>query len=148
MAAPWLRLGNMPVGQSKIPPFLKVLSPAMLESLTPDDSSCRSTLVGLHRKQACPSSAELAHSIAYSSRRAFFQMSMATSALAEAYVMRKHHQEKMKKTTITTKDSILDDDDHVISSTIGCFPTLFKKIHPSSHSNVAVSDSTLRRHKS
>ncbi|GKD78152.1 hypothetical protein Tco_1340773 [Tanacetum coccineum] len=75
-------------------------------------------------------------------------MSMATSALAEAYVMRKHHQEKMKKTTITTKDSILDDDDHVISSTIGCFPTLLKKIHPSSHSNVAVSDSTLRRHKS
>ncbi|GJS23947.1 reverse transcriptase domain-containing protein [Tanacetum coccineum] len=71
-------------------------------------------------------------------------MSMATSALAEAYVMRKHHQEKMKKTTITTKDSILDDDDHVISSTIGCFPTLFKKIHPSSHSNVVVSDSTLR----
>nr|GEZ38742.1 hypothetical protein [Tanacetum cinerariifolium] len=72
-------------------------------------------------------------------------MSMATSALAEAYVMRKHHQEKMKKTTITTKDSVLEEDDDR-ASTFGCFPTLFKKVHPS---NVAVSDSTLgRRHKS
>ncbi|GJW23201.1 putative reverse transcriptase domain-containing protein [Tanacetum coccineum] len=67
-------------------------------------------------------------------------MSIATSALAEAYVLRKHHQEKMKKTTITTKDSVLDDDDDRVSSTTGCFPTLFKKVHPS---NVAVSDSTL-----
>ncbi|GKE30328.1 hypothetical protein Tco_1445712 [Tanacetum coccineum] len=75
-------------------------------------------------------------------------MSMATSALAEAYVMRKHHQQKMNKTTITTKDNVLDDDDdHVSSTTIGCFPTLFKKVHPSS--SVAVSDSTLRlRHRS
>ncbi|GKA54950.1 hypothetical protein Tco_0753899 [Tanacetum coccineum] len=75
-------------------------------------------------------------------------MSMATSALAEAYVMRKQHQQKMNKTTITTKDNVLDDDDdHVSSTTIGCFPTLFKKVHPSS--SVAVSDSTLRlRHKS
>ncbi|GJW23207.1 hypothetical protein Tco_1367288 [Tanacetum coccineum] len=72
-------------------------------------------------------------------------MSMATSTLAEAYVMRKHHQEKMKKNT--TKDSVLEDDNyHVSSTTIGCFPTLFKKVHLSS---VAVSDSTLRlRHKS
>ncbi|PWA67920.1 hypothetical protein CTI12_AA313540 [Artemisia annua] len=61
-------------------------------------------------------------------------MSMATSGLAEAYVMRKHHQEKMKKTT-----SIIDDDDHV-SSTIGCFPTLFKKVHPTTPSSIAVSD--------
>lgn len=63
-------------------------------------------------------------------------MSIATSALAEAYVMRKHHQEKMKKTTtsiahITTKQSILDNDHDDASMTIGCFPTLFKKIHPS-----------------
>ncbi|GJR98188.1 hypothetical protein Tco_0270362, partial [Tanacetum coccineum] len=69
-------------------------------------------------------------------------MSMATSALAEAYVMRKQHQQKMNKTTITTEDNVLDDDDdHVSSTTIGCFPTLFKKVHPSS--SVAVSDSTL-----
>lgn len=65
-------------------------------------------------------------------------MSIATSALAEAYVMRKHHQEKMKKTTTsnaqgTTKESILDNDHHHASSTIGCFPTLFKKIHPSTN---------------
>ncbi|GKA89127.1 hypothetical protein Tco_0810939 [Tanacetum coccineum] len=72
-------------------------------------------------------------------------MSIATSALAEAYVMRKHHQQKMNKNT--TKDSVLEeDDDRVSSTTIGCFPTLFKKVHPSS--SVAVSDSTLRRHKS
>ncbi|KAI3680280.1 hypothetical protein L2E82_50505 [Cichorium intybus] len=63
------------------------------------------------------------------------KMSIATSALAEAYVMRKHHQEKMKKTTTsdaqgTTKQSILDNDHHS-SSTIGCFPVLFKKVHPS-----------------
>nr|GEV06758.1 RNA-directed DNA polymerase, eukaryota, reverse transcriptase zinc-binding domain protein [Tanacetum cinerariifolium] len=45
-------------------------------------------------------------------------MSIATSALAEAYVMRKHHQEKMKKTTIMTKDSILEEDDDRASSTI------------------------------
>ncbi|GKF70668.1 hypothetical protein Tco_0203725, partial [Tanacetum coccineum] len=70
-------------------------------------------------------------------------MSMATSALAEAYVMRKHHQEKMKKNT--TKDSVLDDDDDRVSSSIGCFPTLFKKVHPSSR--VAVSDSTLHLHQ-
>ena len=78
-------------------------------------------------------------------------MSMATSALAEAYVMRKHHQEKMKKTTIkghgATNDSVFHDDDQV-SSTIGCFPTLFKKVHPATSSSVAVSDSTPCRHKS
>ncbi|GJZ34946.1 hypothetical protein Tco_0580763 [Tanacetum coccineum] len=45
-------------------------------------------------------------------------MSMATSALAEAYVIRKHHQQKMNKTTIMTKDSVLDDDDDRVSSSI------------------------------
>ncbi|KAI3750653.1 hypothetical protein L2E82_21367 [Cichorium intybus] len=72
-------------------------------------------------------------------------MSIATSALAEAYVMRKHHQEKMKKITTsdgqgTTKQSILDNDHHS-SSTISCFPVLFKKIHPST---TTVTDSSSR----
>ncbi|GKF46644.1 hypothetical protein Tco_0136446, partial [Tanacetum coccineum] len=51
----------------------------------------------------------------------------------------------MNKTTIMTKDSVLDDDDDRVSSSIGCFPTLFKKVHPSSR--VAVSDSTLHLHQ-
>ncbi|MFS7954663.1 hypothetical protein Hanom_Chr07g00633181 [Helianthus anomalus] len=79
-------------------------------------------------------------------------MSIATSALAEAYVMRKHHQEKMKKTTFdahgATKHIVLDTDDCVDSSTTGCFPTLFKKIHPTSSKTLKVSDSSLHRHDS
>ncbi|KAL4557660.1 hypothetical protein LXL04_035846 [Taraxacum kok-saghyz] len=72
-------------------------------------------------------------------------MSIANSAIAEAYVMRKHHQEKMKKMTTsdaqcTTKGSILDKDHHAFS-TIGCFPALFKKIHPATAGSVPVSDS-------
>ncbi|PWA67923.1 hypothetical protein CTI12_AA313570 [Artemisia annua] len=78
-------------------------------------------------------------------------MSMATSGLAEAYVMRKHHQEKINTTLKgrgATNDSAFHDDDHV-SSTIGCFPTLFKKVHPATSSIIVVSDhSSPRRHKS
>ncbi|KAL7582845.1 hypothetical protein Lser_V15G43063 [Lactuca serriola] len=70
-------------------------------------------------------------------------MSIATSAIAEAYAMRKHLEEKMKKTTAsnahgTTKQSRLDNDHHD-SVTIGCFPSLFKKIHPATF---PVSDSS------
>ncbi|KAI3678362.1 hypothetical protein L6452_37650 [Arctium lappa] len=72
-------------------------------------------------------------------------MSFATSALAEAYVIRKHHQEKMKKTTLnahgTTKQSILDNGDHT-STTIGCFPNFFKKIHP--HGTSSTVPATIR----
>ncbi|GJY41036.1 hypothetical protein Tco_0428306 [Tanacetum coccineum] len=39
------------------------------ECLKADGSSCRSTLVGLHRKQACLSPTELAPSLTYSSQR-------------------------------------------------------------------------------
>ncbi|KAI3807619.1 hypothetical protein L1987_23550 [Smallanthus sonchifolius] len=52
-------------------------------------------------------------------------MSIATSALAEAYVMRKHYQENMKKTMFNaqgaTKESVLNSDDDRVPSTIGCF---------------------------
>ncbi|KAI3757413.1 hypothetical protein L6452_04950 [Arctium lappa] len=59
-----------------------------------------------------------------------------------------HHQEKMKKTTPnahgTTKQSILENDDRT-STPIGCFPSFFKKIHPSATSStVPVSDSSPR----
>ncbi|KAI3757410.1 hypothetical protein L6452_04947 [Arctium lappa] len=74
-------------------------------------------------------------------------MSFATSALAEAYVMRKLHQEKMKNTTPhahgTTKQSILRDDDRA-STPIGCFPNFFKKIHPATSSAAPVLDSSTR----
>ncbi|CAH1446180.1 unnamed protein product [Lactuca virosa] len=67
-------------------------------------------------------------------------MSIATSAITEAYVMRKHFQEKMKKTTTldahdTTKQSILEKEHHDVSS-ISCFPSLFKKIHPATTASV------------
>ncbi|KAL8193617.1 hypothetical protein R6Q57_026752 [Mikania cordata] len=74
-------------------------------------------------------------------------MSIATSAIAEAYVMRKHFQEKMKKTSFnahgTTNNIIHDDDndDDKRASTIGCFPTLFSKIHPTS-SKIVTKDMT------
>ncbi|KAJ9546265.1 hypothetical protein OSB04_025972 [Centaurea solstitialis] len=74
-------------------------------------------------------------------------MSIATSAIAEAYVMRKCYQENMKKTTPdaqgTTKESMLDNDDHA-SMPIGCFPRLFRKIHSTTSSTVHVSDSSPR----
>ncbi|KAL4557658.1 hypothetical protein LXL04_035844 [Taraxacum kok-saghyz] len=62
------------------------------------------------------------------------KMSTANYALAEAYVMKKHLEKKMKTTTSnahgTTKQGMPHHDHHA-SSSIGCFSTLFKKIHPS-----------------
>lgn len=80
-------------------------------------------------------------------------MSIANYALAEAYVMRKNHQEKMKTTTFdaqgTAKRSKIDNDDiDRATSTIGCFPTLFKKIHPAMSSTKLVQDSSHDRHSS
>lgn len=73
-------------------------------------------------------------------------MSMSGSSLADAYIMTRIYHKKMNtpvsKTRDATKQSVLDNDDHKTCSKIGCFPTLFKKIHPATSSTVTVSDSS------
>lgn len=79
-------------------------------------------------------------------------MSISNHALAEAYVMRKIHQKKMKNATFNAQDTTrlnkLDNDDDRASSTMGCFPSLFRKIHPTTSSTVLVSDSSPYQHNS
>nr|GMD57114.1 Transcription factor 7-like [Ipomoea batatas]GMD57116.1 Transcription factor 7-like [Ipomoea batatas] len=56
-------------------------------------------------------------------------MSTPSAALAEAYVMRKLHKQKMKKTTENTATA--QNRSAGNPSSAGCFPLIFKKVHPS-----------------
>nr|GEW55142.1 hypothetical protein [Tanacetum cinerariifolium] len=66
-------------------------------------------------------------------------MSMIGSSMAEAYFTTRILHKKMNSTTTSnvhraTKKSMPNNDDH--DSNAGCFPTLFKKIHPTSSSTI------------
>ncbi|PWA41747.1 hypothetical protein CTI12_AA551100 [Artemisia annua] len=72
---------------------------------------------------------------------------MSGSSMAEAYVTTRILHKKMNSSTSNghgaTKKSIPDNDDNRAStSTVGCFPVLFKKIHPTSFSTVPISVSS------
>lgn len=67
-------------------------------------------------------------------------MSTMNYGLAEVYVMKKLHKEKMSKMESATKrDGIHTKEDAVDCKEkhvdTGCFPMVFKKIHPNSNSS-------------
>ncbi|GKE25798.1 hypothetical protein Tco_1441182 [Tanacetum coccineum] len=77
-------------------------------------------------------------------------MSMSGSSMAEAYVTSRILHKKMNSMTTSNrhganKKSILDNNDNRASSTstVSCFPVLFKKIHPTSSSTVPGSVSSI-----
>ena len=71
---------------------------------------------------------------------------MSGSSMAEAYVTARILHKKMNSSTSNghgaTKKSIPDNDYNRATSTFGCFPIMFKKIHPTSYSTVPVSVSS------
>ncbi|PWA48607.1 hypothetical protein CTI12_AA486930 [Artemisia annua] len=73
---------------------------------------------------------------------------MSGSTLAEAYFMSRNLQKKMDSTTSnehgSPKKCIRDNDDERATSSICCFPTLFKKTRPTASLTAPVSVSSTR----